>query len=75
MVMINVVRDGHVMGGDWERICRRRGKFWGWGMRMCGGRGMGLAAEEDCFVGRMMMMMMTMGHIGSCLCSDRMISV
>lgn len=23
VVMINVVRDGHVMGGDWERICRR----------------------------------------------------
>ena len=29
VVMINVVRDGHVMGVDWERICRRRGKFWG----------------------------------------------
>lgn len=31
------------------------------------GRGMWLAAEEDCFVGGMMMMMMMMGHIGSCL--------
>lgn len=31
------------------------------------GRGMWLAAEEDCFVGGMMMMMMMMGHRGSCL--------
>lgn len=60
VVMINVVRDRHVMGDNWERICRRRGKFWGWGMGMRGVRGMWLAAEEDCFVGGMMMMMMMM---------------
>ena len=35
VVKSRVVRDGHVISEDWERICRRRGKFWG--MEMSGG--------------------------------------